>query len=334
MLDAAPLVLPLVMAGVLIASGAGKLIRPDDLANWAELGVPPVFRRTWLVKLHPWGELALALALAVLGGVLGLFAGIASVVLMAAYLWVVVRALRATPDASCSCFGKRRPVTRLTVARNSWLTVVAVATTAVIWMDPLWGGAVAGLWAVDAWGWVVMIAVAVVTALVIMWPDAPAASDVAPATVPAAAVGTEELDYVRQRTPAVPVTLADGTIRNLRDLATTRPQLVLAVSLSCGSCAATIESAPALRARLPELDVRLLVRTAPVAGSFMKLDEPQSLHDTENYVGGSIADWATPTAVLLGVDGMLAGGPVTGAEAIEEFVADVRTALDEAAAVV
>ena len=60
----------------MVASAVGKLRRPDDLAGWAELGVPAAFRRDWLLRLHPWGELALGLALAVLGGALGLLAAL------------------------------------------------------------------------------------------------------------------------------------------------------------------------------------------------------------------------------------------------------------------
>ena len=35
----------LILAGVLVASAVGKLRHPDDLAGWAELGVPTAFRR-------------------------------------------------------------------------------------------------------------------------------------------------------------------------------------------------------------------------------------------------------------------------------------------------
>lgn len=335
MLVAASLVLPMVMAGVLTASGVAKLRHPDDLAGWAELGVPAAFRREWLVRLHPWAEIALAVALAVLGGVLGLLAGIVSMALMVAYLLLVVRALRTAPDASCSCFGTRRPVTRLTVARNIWLAAVAMATAAVIWTTSLWGGALAGVWATQAGGWIVVIAVAVLTAIVIVWPDATEAPAVAPASalVPAPADG-EELDYVRLRIPSVPVTVADGTTLNLRHMAAYRPLLLLAVSSTCSSCASTIANAPAWRTLLPELDVRLLLRNTPTPGSFAEHDEPQSLHDPEGYISGTLGEWSTPTAVLLGADGLLAGGPVTGADAITEFVEDIRASLDEAAAAV
>lgn len=325
---AAALVLPLVMAGVLLASGIAKIREPDDLDGWAELGVPRLFRRRWLVRLHPWAEIALALALVVLGGVLGVLAALVCLTLMAGYLALVIRTLRAAPDASCSCFGTRRPVTRLTAARNAWLTVVAAVTVAVIWRAPTFGGALAGITGVHAWAWVAVAAVAVLTALVIVWPDAivPASSAVPPSPI----VGDDEdEDYVRVRTPAVPVTLADGAVVNLRRLATARPLLLLAVSPGCAACALVIDHTPVWRDRLPELDIRFLLSAAPGQASLTERDEPQSLHDPHGYVRESIGEWSTPTAVLLGADGLLAGGPITGGDAIAAFVEDIRASLDE-----
>ena len=58
MLGPIAIVAPLVMAAVLIASAIGKLRHPDDLAGWAEIGVPTPFRKDWIRRAHPWGELA------------------------------------------------------------------------------------------------------------------------------------------------------------------------------------------------------------------------------------------------------------------------------------
>ena len=72
MLDAFSIAIPLVLAVVLISSGVAKLRAPDDLAGWRDLGVPAPLRREGLRRAHPWGELALGAALAVLGGLLPL----------------------------------------------------------------------------------------------------------------------------------------------------------------------------------------------------------------------------------------------------------------------
>ena len=78
---------------------------------------------------------------------------------------------------------------------------------------------------------------------------------------------------------------------------------------------------------LPEVDIRLLLQYEPQDGQLAEMSEPQSLHDPGGYVSASIADWKTPTAVLLGADGLLAGGPATGFDSISEFIADVYESL-------
>lgn len=327
MLLALSISLPLVLAAVMIASAVAKFRRPDDVSGWAEIGVPRSLRQGWLIALHPWGELVLGIALASLGGVLGVLAATVALALMAAYLWLVATAFRRAQGASCACFGTRRPITRLTIVRNAWLTLLAAATVGVIWANPLIGGAVAAADA-TAWAWLVAIAIGVVTAMLIVWPEqvestAPVASQ--GSSVPEAA----DDEYFRVRTPSVPVILGDGRTVNLRALASARPLLVLAVSESCGVCEDVIASADQWRALLPEVEIRLLVTRNPDQSRLTSTVEPQTLHDPNNYVGGSIADWYSPTAVLLGADGMLAGGPESGYAAIAQFVGEIRASLDE-----
>lgn len=318
--------LPLIIAAVLVSSAIAKLRNPDDVSGWAEMGVPRVFRRRWLVALHPWAEAALGVALALLGGLLGLMAGMASVVLMGAYLLLVIRVRRTAEGATCACFGARRPVTAVTIARNAWLLIVAVACVAVIWTNPLWGGALAAGFSVASW--VMATAIAAVTTAVILWPDSKGSAESAGA--PALSAGNpdaEELDYIRVRTPSVPVILGDGSTANLRELAARKPILLLAVSEMCGSCTPVIESVPKWRSLLPEVDVRFLLALPPEVSRLTEATEPQSLHDTQDYVRGSIEDWPTPTALLLGADGLLAGGPVSGDRAVAQFIHDIHESL-------
>ncbi|WP_347977729.1 MauE/DoxX family redox-associated membrane protein [Microbacterium sp. ProA8] len=330
MIAALTVTLPFILTGVFVASAVAKLRTPDDLVGWAELGVPKALRKQWLLRLHPWAEIALGAALLLLGGWLGLLAALVAVALMAAYLWLVVRAKGKSDDASCACFGSKRRITRVTVIRNVWLLVLAVAAAAVIWMAPLLGGALAV--AVSGW-WmpVVGAAAAAVTAALVLWPDERPTAAAAPVVESApdiAAPGDGELDYVRTRTPAVPVVLADGTRVNLRELTRSKPILMLAVSGTCGSCSVVIDKARAWRTLLPEVDVRLLFTHAHDNGRLKELTEPQSLHDVDRLVSRSIKDWAVPTAVLFGIDGMLAGGPVTGVGDIDDFVDDIYESLN------
>ncbi|WP_308467486.1 DoxX family protein [Rathayibacter soli] len=332
MLGTFAIALPLTMAIVMIASGIGKLRHPDDLSGWQQLGIPAALRQRWLLRLHPWGELALGVALAVLGGVLGVLAALICVLLMAAYTWVVIIALRRPEAAECACFGARKPVTRVTAVRNTWLTLVSAAAAAVIWTTPLFGGAVAA--GVGEWAWVAAAVVAIITAVLIVWPaPGSAGPSVAQAALPRPAMALEMpdengvIDYVRTRTPAVPVTLADGATVNLRALTSSKPLLLMAVSDTCGACEEVIARIGHYRETLPEVDVRVLVKDSPEHSTLTDTSEPQSLHDPNGYVRESIADWPVPTAVLLGIDGMLAGGPESGPTNVETFVGDIYESL-------
>ena len=332
MIPALTVALPFILAGVFVASAVAKLRTPDDLVGWAELGVPRLLRRQWLLRLHPWAEIALGASLVLLGGWLGFIAAIVAVALMGAYLWLVVRARGRSDDASCACFGSKRRITRVTVIRNVWLLVLAVSAACVIWMAPLLGGALAVAFS-GWWTSVLGAAAAAVTAALVLWPDEPRTASAAQPSEESSSVaagpedGDGELDYIRIRTPAVPLTLADGTSVNLRTLTRTRPMLMLAVSSTCGSCSVVIEKAPAWRTLLPEVDVRLMFTHSHDSGGMQELTEPQSLHDVDHLVSGSIEDWRVPTAVLFGIDGMLAGGPITGVREIDSFVDDVYESL-------
>lgn len=319
--------LPLVLAAVLIASAIGKLRVPEDVAGWAELGVPRALRKEWIARLHPWGELALGVAVAVLGGVMGVLVSLVAVLLMAAYTWLVVGAVSRKDDASCACFGARKRVTRVTVIRNAWLTALAIATAAVVGFYPLLGGAL-----IVGWVWLPALGAVAVTTALVLWPedrvDAPTPGVGSAATpVGAVAADDDEIEYVRSRTPAVPVMLADGTVSDLRQLTRTRPMLLLLVSTTCGYCEPILELRKQWRELLPEVDVRVLLGGPAGPGPWTETTEPQSLHDPEGYVAASLADNVPrPAAVLFGVDGQLAGGPVSGPE-IEPFIADIYESL-------
>lgn len=321
--------IPLVLAAVLIASGVAKFRTPDNLQGWRELGVPTALRKDWLRRVHPWAELLLGGAVTLLGGWLGLLAALVAVALMVGYTILVARVVARSENTSCACFGARKRVTRVTLVRNVWLTLLAIATAAVIWTTPLFGGALAA--GIPQLAWLVALAVTGVTTALVLWPDGAAeATNTTPAPATLALAGSQEdddLDYVRTRTPAVPVTQADGTVVNLRTLAARKPILLLAVSSMCGACEVIVDQRAEFRALLPEVDVRLLLAEPAGLSPWTEREEPQSLHDVEDYVAASIEDWGTPTAVLLGADGMLAAGPITGDLGVMRLVDDIYESL-------
>jgi hypothetical protein len=327
--------LPLTMTVMLLISGVAKLRHPDDLAGWTEMGVPAPLRRKWLLALHPWGEITLGVLIALLGCWLGVIAGVLAVALMGVYTVLIATVLRRSDDASCACFGERKQITGVTLARNIWLVLLAVGTVCVIGGTPLLGGAAVAAVQGSAWGWLVGLAAAAVTTWLVTRGEPADRSDgerPVPTGVPTADStdeAGEELDYVRTRTPAIPVTLADGTVKTLRELSTGKPLLLLYVSQTCSVCQAAIDEVGAYRKLLPEVEVRLLLKQSPEDTRLTETAEPQSLHDPKSYVSDSFDGmWGTPAALLFGADGMLAGGPVVGPKDIDVFVKQMRVELD------
>ena len=129
------------------------------------------------------------------------------------------------------------------------------------------------------------------------------------------------------RTPALPVLLGDGTTTNLRWLSAERPQLLLYVSESCGGCQDVIAAVPRWRAELPPLDIRLVLRSKPEDTTLASSAEPFSVHDTEGLLSETFDMRGTPSALLLGADGLLAGGPIVGGWAVPDFVDEIRAEL-------
>ncbi|MGF3055969.1 MauE/DoxX family redox-associated membrane protein [Microbacterium sp. YY-01] len=322
--------LPMLLAAVFATAAVGSLRHPDTLENWAQLGVPRMFRHRIALALHPWAELALALGLVVIGGVLGLIVGGIALVVMATYLTLIVRAYRAHSDATCACFGQQQTLTRRTIVRNSWYVLLAAANLAVAMQHPALGGPLHTLATSAPHLWAVPVLLVLAAVTVVLTVDSSEGGGAASETATSADPTTQpELDYIRTRTPAVPVTLADGTIVNLRDLTRHAPLILIAVNPGCRACTAVLQALPQWRARLPEVPIRLLLTASPEASASTEHAEPQSVHDTHRYVRDSIAEWSTPTAVLFGADGMLAGGPVSGEVAISRFIDDIYASLHE-----
>jgi hypothetical protein len=315
---------PLILAVVLAISAAGKLRTPRTSAEaFRDLRVPAPLASRVVVQGLPWGELALAVLLVAAGGWLGVVAAVAALLLFAAYLALVVRALGFEESVDCACFGEFAPgrITKRTVWRNVWLVVLAVGALALSFqggspLTLLLGDRVALAWFLAA------LAAALTTYLITV--RAPEPSQAQGESL----VSAEHFDdYVRTITPALPVTLGDGTETDLRALSAQRAQLLLFVSETCGSCSDVIAAAPVWRQELPQVDVRLVVSAQPDASAITSKEEPLSVHDPAYRLPGSFGFRGTPTALLLGADGMLAGGPVTGSTAVPEFVADVRNEL-------
>lgn len=325
--EALSISIPLILTVVLVISAIGKLRDPDRAAAaFKDLRVPKPISSSAVIAAHPWAEILLGIVLFTAGGWLGVAAAIATLGLMLVYLALVVRAVQMGVDVDCACFGSfgGNQVNGRTVWRNLWLVILA---TVGLWES---GGrsALQGVISGDAWWWVGALLAAGLTAVLVL-ADGVAGGVEATHGKTAGIVATEDdlEDYVRVRTPAVPVTLANGTTRTLRELSSRRAQLLLFVSEWCGSCQPVIDAVPRWREEMPSIDVRLVIRGNPTDTRLSSTAEPMTAHDTKGWAAESIGSLHTPAAVLLGADGLLAGGPVIGNVEIPNFVMHVQEQL-------
>ncbi|GAB3880197.1 TlpA family protein disulfide reductase [Terrabacter terrigena] len=318
---------PVILACVLVASAVGKVRSPSaSVQAFRDLRVPAPLSGRFVVAALPWVELLLAPGLLLVGGAGGVLLAAVAFLLFAAYLVLVTRALGFDEDVECACFGTFAPgrISGRTVLRNTWLLVLGVAALA----RSLDGDSVAARLADGRapWWWLAGAVAAAVTVGLVAGQGGRAADA---RTSRAYAEAAEDGDYVRARTPALPVTLGDGSATTLRELSAERPQLLVHVSETCGSCVEVIEAVPGWRDRLPAVDIRLVLRAAPGASTLTSVTEPHSVHDPEGFVGETFDMQATPSAVLLGADGMLAGGPVVGSYAVPDLVDGILRELAE-----
>src|SRR5699024_9673088 len=141
----------------------------------------------------------------------------------------------------------------------------------------------------------------------------------------------EELgDYERTATPAAVLQRPDGSLTTLSRLTAHRAALLVFVSEGCGPCERVLDQAPGwIEALSPFRRVALVLwreagrlgeRTTDGVGGL-------ALHDPQCTARCVLGARSAPSAVLLGADGLLAGGPVGGGSAVIEFVEEIRAQL-------
>jgi hypothetical protein len=320
--SAALLLAPLTCAVVLLISGAAKVGNQAATRDaFIAMGLPRPLRSEGLVTTLPYAELALGVLLLVTWSwVLAVVAAVATA-LFAAYWVLVLRVLRLGEEVDCGCFGALGDdrVSGATLARNSLLVGLAALATA-------FGAAGSGVlpalsdFGTADWWWLLLTAAVAATAvLVVGLRRAEAVID-----------DGDLLDYDRVPIPFALLEDAAGTRTTLRQLAGQRPQLLVFLSSSCWAC-------ETVAARLSDWVSRL----GPVEVSTVFTEPLDSIPETLRPIGVSawfdVGQGATetfadgrPSAVLLGADGALAGGPVAGAGTVTTFVEDIVAELDAA----
>lgn len=313
----ASLLVLLTLAVVLAVSAAAKLRDPLALADaMVSLRVPAFVPPGPTSRFVPWLEGALAvLLLASPSEMLVVVAGLV-VVVMAAYSWLIGRALTFDEPVDCACFGSLggHSVSRVTLARNLLLLVLSLAA---VWIAAAGGSAaeaVGGLGAADWW----TLAVAVGTVAVAVSIVRTGASEAA----------EPELDYEREPIPYGVLTMPDGTSATLAELASTQARLLVVVNAHCGPCVRTMEKLDGWAERLAPAVGVVAVHSEP--GQDLPHRNVLSTVEPERNVR-RIFSVGAPGAVLLGADGLMAGGPVAGAGDVERFVEEILDELEAAA---
>lgn len=328
---------PIVLATVFSAAAIGKLTSGvDDADTWRELGLPKFLNQTWLRRAHPWAELALALALLVVPGVLAWPVALAALALASFYLALIVRLAR-QDQASCNCFGAKNAteVGPVLIARN-----LALVALALLWLVALaWGTPVFALQVATNPPVLALVAVAAVT-----WLLAQASLGKAPAPVPVeqsgfaqdyldAPVSQQEGEYLRALIPIATLYDEFESGYNLRAYSARQAHLLLFLSMECGYCDDIKALVPGWINAIPQVAIKVVSPRS--AEEYFAKGDPYSLRghylrDVNEEVSHLLAIEAVPAAVLLGTDGLLAGGPVEGKKAVIELVEQMLEQISDA----
>ena len=346
---------PLVAAQILLTitlavSGLAKI--RDPLATqdaMRSLRMPARTLHPLASRLLAPGELVLAAGAWVPLVPLQVIVAGATLALMTTYLVLILRALRFSEPVSCSCFGNlgSPTVSPATAGRNIVLTLLGLTALASAATGTTAEAVVGHPGSLLAWALVLSVTVAL-TWLTLggAFATGVAAANASPARArgetgphdaPAVGIAEEgdELDYVRNPIPSALVRTLDGDLVPVRCLAQDRAVLLVWVSIGCGPCERVLDARPAWSQRLaPFVDVRTVVHVDPEALSDDDLDRlgPGALQDVAATLAIALEGGGTPSAALLGADGLLAGGPVAGGDAVMAFAGEIIEQIDEARA--
>ena len=327
---AGPLLLPpLLLAVLLCVSGGAKLRHPEATRSaFAQLQLPRALTDSPAPQVLPWAEIILAVALVVTPAPFALGVAVATLGLLIAYLAVIVRALGFGYPVTCSCFGRLGlgEVTRRTAWRNVLLVLVGLLT---LWSASAEASVLARLVEASAATWVWLALVVVTVAVVVVTFGGTKGATPAPAP---AAPDEEELDYSRQPMPYAALEDEAGRSIPLTALVAEGAVLLVFISPGCGPCKPVIEELPGWDEGLGPVRVRAVVaQPVELATQQAPALSGRVLHDPQGTLA-RIFGVGTPAAVLLGGDGLLAGGPVRGRDQVVDFVGDVRAELLDAGA--
>lgn len=336
--------IPITLVLVLVISAIAKARAAASTASAVRLlRLPTFLDPAWVGRTLPWGELLLALAMLSPWLPLARLAAVAALLLFLAYLVIIARAMTFDPRPSCGCFGQigDQRVTWKTVLRN---TLLVAGAGVFVWMT--WSQA-STAWSVfsgatDREVWILVSAAYLAVMLwFIMAPpnygppwwrtlfakrEEPV-SEPAPGTVEA--VEPDEEDYVRLPIPDAVLLNPDHDPLTLHELVRHRPALLVFITCGCGSTRLSWERLPVWAERLPQVAV-FGVQTYQLGDLGLPGVTERLLYDPASRAYTALKMPGTSSAVLLGADGLIAGGPVNGNEEVELFVEEIAEALEAA----
>ncbi|SMH29896.1 Methylamine utilisation protein MauE [Rathayibacter oskolensis] len=313
---------PLLVGGVLLASGLGKIGSSGRLVEAGmRFGVPPRWATLGTARLLIAGEIVLAVAVLVAPWPLSVGACAAAVAVLAGFTVLTARAHRRGDDFDCGCFGvlAETRVGRGLVVRNSALLAAAVvALVAAVGSRRSVPQTLAAFGA-EEWAW--LAAVTVVSAVVAVISRL-LERDRARLPEPAEVASTEVERLLGYRVaPTFEVVRRDGTVVDMHALVATTPHLLVFVRPGCGSCDQLMEASDELQASLGH--AAHLVFATGAAREVLDVAHPR-LGDRVVFGVASAREKLgvekTPAAVLIGLNGRLVAGPVHGARAVVELV--------------
>ncbi len=324
----AALVLVLTLSAVLLTSGVAKLRdRRATQDAFIALRVPAVVPAGPSARALPWVEIVLAVLLLVTPTGLAWVPAVAVLLLMLAYTALIARALRFDEPVTCSCFGSigRHEVGPQTLGRNVLLAVLAGVVLSYV-LDG--GSAPAAVGDLGATGWWALLATLAAVAVALLVAGPPAGASARPTVH-----DDELLDYERQPIPYGVLTHLDGKSATLAETSTTQARLLFFLNTHCGSCLRIADKVDGWADRLDPAVGVLVVYAHEWAAADQELHRPElATWEPELNVQRVLGLSGTPAVVVLGADGLLAGGPVVGEANILELVEAVLAEVEPAGA--
>lgn len=337
----------------------------EDAMTSLRLPLRPFHRS--VANLLPVAEIVLALGLWIPSVPLQVLMAMLVVLLMVTYLVIIGRALTFGEQVECSCFGTLASptVSRTTLGRNLLLVLLAIITLLAASSGAMTLALVQVPLSLVGLGIVLLLTVALT--VLTLGGSAAGAAATGPASRPESSATTalparepaglnggpadgsgdgpaeeladgsadgmadeELLDYERAAIPGGVLQQPGGRLITLTQLTAQSAALLVFVSEGCGPCERVLDRASGwIDSLSPFMQVKF-VFSRPIdqlrERTTQRVGE-HAMHDLQFTARSTLGGRTAPSAVLLGADGLLAGGPVDGGSAVIEFVEAIQEQL-------